>query len=349
MSTHLSQTIDITTDIDKDKAKYDASVKEVLADKQILARILKYTLEEFADDEIEQIIQEMDEPYVSKVRMEPGQTNLNKIERSSEEDNVLGEGKIFYDIRFSVYHGSEHIKILINVEAQKSSKPGNLGYKLDNRIIYYLGRMISSQKEVEFTKSNYDDLKHVRSIWICMDSADEEDSINRMRLTQETVYGKEMQLDNLDKVVGVIIRLRKNERAEVSKNQLIAMLEELLKKDEIDPKKKKLMSEYGLVMDDDTERRLGEMCNLSDLLVEDGMKRGFEQGIEQGIERGIEQGIERGIEQGIERGIEQGIEKGEDRLNKLNSYLIESNRMEDLQRAIKDKEYRTILYAEFHL
>ena len=83
------------------------------------------------------------------------------------------------------------------------------------------------------------------------------------------------------------------------------------------------------------------MCNLSDLLVEDGMKRGFEQGIEQGIERGIEQGIERGIE--------QGIEKGEDRLNKLNSYLIESNRMEDLQRAIKDKEYRTVLYAEFHL
>ena len=72
--------------IDKDKAKYDASVKEVLADKQILARILKYTLEEFADDRIEQIIQEMDEPYVSKVRMEPGQTNLNKIERNSEED-----------------------------------------------------------------------------------------------------------------------------------------------------------------------------------------------------------------------------------------------------------------------
>ena len=193
--------------------------------------------------------------------------------------------------------------------------------------------MISSQKEVEFTKSNYDDLKHVRSIWICMDSADEEDSINRMRLTQETVYGKEMQLDNLDKVVGVIIRLRKNERAEVSKNQLIAMLEELLKKDEINQKKKKLMSEYGLVMDDDTERRLGEMCNLSDLLVENGIKRGFEKGIEQGIERGIE----------------QGIEKGEDRLNKLNSYLIESNRMEDLQRAIKDKEYRTVLYAEFHL
>ena len=49
-------------------AKYDASVKEVLADKQILARILKYTLDEFADSEIEEIIREMDEPQVSKIR-----------------------------------------------------------------------------------------------------------------------------------------------------------------------------------------------------------------------------------------------------------------------------------------
>ena len=64
MTTHLSQTIDITTHM----AKYDASVKEVLADKQILARILKYTLEEFADSEIEEIIREMDEPQVSKLR-----------------------------------------------------------------------------------------------------------------------------------------------------------------------------------------------------------------------------------------------------------------------------------------
>ena len=51
--------------------------------------------------------------------------------------------------------------------------------------------MISAQKEVEFVNSNYDDLKAVRSIWICMDSADDEDSINRIRLTQENLYGKE--------------------------------------------------------------------------------------------------------------------------------------------------------------
>ena len=92
--------------------------------------------------------------------------------------------------------------------------------------------MISAQKEVEFVNSNYDDLKAVRSIWICMDSADDEDSINRIRLTQENLYGKEPNFDSLDKVQGVIIRLRTNENTQTSKNKLIAMLEELLRIDD---------------------------------------------------------------------------------------------------------------------
>ena len=79
--------------------------------------------------------------------------------------------------------------------------------------------MISAQKEVEFTKSEYDQLKAVRSIWICMDTADEEDSINRIRFVQEIVYGKEMNLTNIDKVQGIIIRLRSNENVEKSKNE----------------------------------------------------------------------------------------------------------------------------------
>ena len=69
------------------------------------------------------------------------------------------------------------LKFLINVEAQKSSDSNKLQYHLDNRIIYYLARMISAQKEVEFEKSNYDDIKPVRSICICMDANDDEDYV----------------------------------------------------------------------------------------------------------------------------------------------------------------------------
>ena len=52
---------------------------------------------------------------------------------------------------------------------------------------------------------------------------------------------------------------------EKSKNILIAMLEELLKKEAVAAKKKILSEEYGIVMRDDTERRLNTMCNLSEV------------------------------------------------------------------------------------
>ena len=151
MDTNISKVIDITSD----SAKYDASIKEMLADKQILSRILKYTLDEFSQMDIEDIMKCMDEPQISSARMEPGFTNTEKIQKVSEEDNVLGEGKIYYDIRFNAYLEKEQIKILVNLEAQKSTNPSKLGYHLDNRIIYYLGRMISAQKEVEFTSMNH--------------------------------------------------------------------------------------------------------------------------------------------------------------------------------------------------
>ena len=332
MGTNLSEVIDITSQV----AKYDASVKEVLADKQVLSRILKYSLEEFKDMELEDIIGSMDEPVVSRMRMEPGQTNLNKVEKGTEEDSVLGEGKIFYDIRFAVYLGEEMIKFLINVEAQKSTNPDKLHYHLDNRIIYYLARMVSAQKEVEFTKSNYDDIKAVRSIWICMDANDDEDSINRICFTQENVYGKRMELPDIDKVQGVIIRLRKREDAATSKNYLIAILEELLRKEDAKHKKKNLEERYGFVMSVETEGRLNDMCNLGEGLLE----RGIEEGIEKGIEKGIEQGIAQGIEQGRQEGLQGMIETVKSLVGDDFDRVCEIIRKNDIYANVSDEEIR---------
>ena len=47
--------------------------------------------------------------------------------------------------------------------------------------------------------------------------------------------------------------------------------------------------------------------------------------------------------------MEKGIEKGETRLNNLYRLLVEQNRIDDLQKAIEDEEYRLALYAEFNL
>ena len=127
-----------------------------------------------------------------------------------------------------------------------------------------------------------------------MDSADHEDSINRIRFTEETVFGKSLDLHNINKVQGIIIRLRKNENVEKSKNTLIAMLEELLKKESAADKKKILSDEYGIIMNEETEGRLNTMCNLSEVVLERGIEQGFERGIEQGQRQLIEQMIKNG-------------------------------------------------------
>lgn len=119
-----------------------------------------------------------------------------------------------------------------------------------------------------------------------MDSASDEDSIIRIVLSQDTLFGKDVLLPNLHKVHGVITRLRSNENSEKTKNELIDMLEELLRKDSPDSKKQKLLDDYGLKMSDATERSLGEMCNLSEVLIERGDKQGFERGDKHGFERG---------------------------------------------------------------
>ena len=118
-----------------------------------------------------------------------------------------------------------------------------------------------------------------------MDSADQEDSINRIKFTEETVFGAPIEMQNLNKVQGIIIRLRKNENVEKSKNILIAMLEELLKKEAVADKKKILSEEYGIVMRDDTERRLNTMCNLSEVVLEKGIEQGIEKGMRQLIQQ----------------------------------------------------------------
>ncbi len=274
MCTHITNAVIMS----ENKARYDASVKEVLADKQVLARILKYSLDEFKDDSIDEIMRCIsDDIEISTIPVDPGLTNLGKVAKSSEEDTVPGEGKVIYDIRFTARRKSEYMKILINIEAQNSTDYKNLGYHLDNRIIYYLARMISAQKTVEFNNSDYDNIKPVHSIWICMDAKEDEDSVNRIEFTQNTLYGRDVELPNIDKVKATIIRLRKNPDARESRNTLIAMLETLLSNLDASSKCERLEKQYGFIINDETARRVKTMCNLSDVVEERGEERAIER------------------------------------------------------------------------
>lgn len=125
------------------KVRYDTQCKRVLSQKEVLAWILKNTVEEFKDlplEEVEVCIE--GKPEVSTVKVNPGETN-ETITGMPNESNVQGEGGIVYDIRFyaSAPRSGEWIKLLINPECQKSWYPG---YKIETRGIFYGARMISA-------------------------------------------------------------------------------------------------------------------------------------------------------------------------------------------------------------
>lgn len=153
------------------KIRFDEQCKRVLSNKEILAWILKNATEEFAEfslDQIERCIEE--NPEVAAVGADPGETN-RKIMGINTEDRVPGESCVTFDIRFLTFipRMVQRIKLIINVEAQQKFYPG---YDLTTRGVFYGGRMLSAQKGVEFTGDNYDGLKKVYSIWICMDTPD---------------------------------------------------------------------------------------------------------------------------------------------------------------------------------
>ena len=93
------------------------------------------------------------------------------------EDSEINEGTIRFDIIFYVRMKDGLAQMIINIEIQKDQPKD---YHLLNRSIYYVSRMISSQKDRDFEHSNYDDLKHVFSIWICLNM--DENSLTRYYL-----------------------------------------------------------------------------------------------------------------------------------------------------------------------
>ncbi len=276
--THLGNTIEA---VDSAKTRYDKNVKEILADIQVLARIVKHTVAEVDKLSISEIMSCIDRGSIriGAVPMEPGLTNTERIDSYQTEDSLPNEGYVTYDIRFMMAVASAALEIIINIEAQRTSDFKKLGYHLENRIVFYLARLISSQKGINFVKSEYDNIKKVYSIWICMDAADDEDSISSISLKSECLFGKQCDFTELDKMCGMVIRIRNNENAAESRNRLIAMLEDVLSTQDGESKKRKLEEKYDMKITTELEGRFNSMCNLSEVVEERGMKKGVEQGI----------------------------------------------------------------------
>ena len=279
--TTLSQSIELT----EQKSQYDASCKRVLAEKVILAWIMKHTMKEYMKYDVREIAGRyiVGEPKIGVTPVLPDETNAPRIVGIGVEDTTLNEGTITYDIQFQaiVPETEEMVKMVINVEAQNDFYPG---YPIVKRGIYYCARMISSQYGTIFTKSHYERIKKVYSVWICMNPPKgRSNTITEYSLMEQKLFGnvKENRV-HYDLMSVVMVCLGEGN----TDNDLLRLLDVLLASDKkADEKKEILEKDFQIPMTEKLEEEVERMCNLSEGVEQRGIQQGIQQGLEQGIQR----------------------------------------------------------------
>ena len=276
--------------------EYDAAAKKLLSSKKILAWILKYCVEEFKDCSIADIRDRyiIGIPETASVPALPDETNAagkigaDRISGERTEDTSVTEGKVTFDIRFrAITPHNELVQLIINIEAQRSRRTS---YPLLKRAMYYVSRLISSQYGVDFDKAQYGKIKKVYSIWLCMDAPDDRGGITRYRMQEEPEYGNildEKENYDLQQVVMVYVA---HARADME-NRLLNLLGELfVSEDDASRKKAELIEHYDIDLNENEERLVSTMCNLSVGVYVRGRESGEQIGFVKGEKSGIRKG-----------------------------------------------------------
>ncbi len=250
-----------------DKAQYDTRVKRLLAQKSILAHILVKTVDEFKGMKPEDVVKYIEgEPSISVVPVEPGLANMEKPDAAGQrivglntENAEINEGLVRFDIIFYVRMKNGLSQIIVNIEAQKDEPTE---YKILNRAIFYVSRLISSQKERDFVNTNYDDIKQVFSIWICMNMDD--NSLSHIHLTKDEMLKPCNWKGNLDLLNIVLIGITNEIPEHDEKYEMHRLIGALLSSELKEQEKLDIIEhEYNIPISQEFREDVRIMCNLS--------------------------------------------------------------------------------------
>ena len=250
-----------------DKAQYDTRVKRLLAQKSILAHILVKTVDEFKGMKSEDVVKYIEgEPSISVVPVEPGLANMEKTDATGQrivglntENAEINEGLVRFDIIFYVHMKNGLSQIIVNIEAQKDEPTE---YKILNRAIFYVSRLISSQKERDFVNTNYDDIKQVFSIWICMNMDD--NSLSHIHLTKDEMLKPCNWKGNLDLLNIVLIGITNEIPEHDEKYEMHRLIGTLLSGELKEQEKLDIIEhEYNIPISQEFREDVRIMCNLS--------------------------------------------------------------------------------------
>ena len=260
-------------------AKYDTEAKKLLGNKEILARIVKYSIAEFSDYSISTIINSIEgEPIIARKRVRPPSNIIGRTNTDSE----IGAGEVTYDIYFHIITQDKgRTKVIINIEMQNDYYPG---YDLVTRGVFYCARMLSSQQDTEFSGDNYDDIKKVYSIWICKNPPEYgRHTITEYKVVPNELWGNFKGKGRHDLLSVIMVRLGETKGAI---NPLIKLLDTILSdKLSVEHKQKVLETEFCIPRNFDKNGGLSKLCNLSMGIAEEAVKKGVKQGVKQGIKQ----------------------------------------------------------------
>ena len=289
-------------------AQYDEAVKKLLADKKILAWILKYSAVEYKDCTIDEIVDYIEgTPEISSVAVDPGDT-AQSIKGSPTEDIVINEGKVTYDLRFEALAPGtedEFIQLIVNIEAQNKFNPN---YPLLKRAVYYCSRMISAQKGLDFFNSDYNKIKKVYSIWICTNPPkSHRNTITRYKISEENIIGNVKENERVYDLMNIVMLCLGSD--EPLQSNALGLLETLLSCELSSRERIEILDKkFDFRMSADTEKEVSDMCNLSEGVYD----RGFDNGVILGMNKGRDEGMALGMDKGMALGMDKGIALGRD-------------------------------------
>ena len=264
-----------------EEAQYDTQAKRVLGNKIILGHILAGTIEAFQGMSPEEAAACIEgTPYISQVPVEPGLTNAagedavagERIVGLNTENAEINEGMVRFDIVCYVRTGEGRSQIILNVECQKDDPDD---YAVLNRGLFYVSRLISSQKERDFEKSRYDDIRSVYSVWICMNM--KENSFSHVHLVQERHLGSRDWPGKLDLMNVILIGVAEALPGKEAGYELHRLLGILFSTELTVNEKLGIMeTEYHIPMEDNIRKDVIGMCNLGHGVWEKGEAAGKE-------------------------------------------------------------------------
>lgn len=258
-----------------DEVRLDANAKQALANKSILAEIIHELIPGFENIPVQNVPAYIStQPEIGRRPVHPGETNTGYIRPLEQENAIKGEGKAVFDVFFLLNvpgSNGECAEVYVNVEAQASEYKT---YTMEQRAVYYMARLISSQYERDFSNSHYEKLKKVYSIWLIFDPQKQyRNSISTFSYQQKTILGTPKDDGSYDLAQAFFVRLSDDVLYKNSK--MIGVLNTLFSKQVSKQDKKSILSqEYGVKVDKDLERSVDEMCNYSVSVLNKGLAEG---------------------------------------------------------------------------